>query len=96
MSKQLNILIEEDDIVCSWSMGEYLFLQKTPAIRGRAKIVYEATEGKVVSMEVDSPTFADLFRTCNILIKRGGDEDVVIEDIEYEEERNVWVVLTGS
>ena len=99
MQKTLNIPTDLKEKVAIWSMNPEFLISREPAIYGLVKIVYDLTYcgGEVYKIVKDSPTYNDLFSIANELILRSGDRHhVYIEDFMYDEEKDVWVLITGS
>lgn len=96
MKKELNI--EENPHSSVWARDTDLLMRVAPAIEGEARIVYKQHWGEN-SPEVTliDPTFIDLYRAADQLIRESGDEHhVFIEDFEYDEWLDVWELVTGS
>ena len=89
----------EESMVAVWSMDDTALAWDGIAIDGRASIVYEDGWGEETPppVELDNPTYQDLFKAANTLIVTSGDDHhVFVEDFMYDEKRNVWCLITGS
>lgn len=96
MKKELNR--EETELKSVWSMDTDLLKQVAPAIEGEARIIYKAHWGpNEPQIDLVDPTFVDLYRAAEQLIRESGDEHhVFIEDFEYNKWLDVWELVTGS
>jgi hypothetical protein len=97
--RSLNTPTDDEQIdVARWAMGSELLISKYPAINGEATIGYKLYNRDTVhTRTVTDPTYLDLYKVCDSLIKESCDlHHVFIEDISFDRKTGMWMLSTGS